>query len=223
MRTIKVQCACGQRYAFDVETTVRSMPYTVACPICGTDGPPSANEILAQSIQVQPLVAPAAVLTAAPPAPPAGIRLSRAAPAVAAAAAPAPTPAPARLLPGQLPRPQAELEARAKIFWGDPPEEVVKFLMRQSIGYADASQIVNGFFDERAAALRSDGIGKIVTGIGMVCVPIIAWAVFTKIGVLPIKLFALTVMVGLYGAYRLIKGTIMVISPRSETGDVASQ
>ena len=111
----------------------------------------------------------------------------------------------------------------AKIFWGDPPEEVVKFLMRQNIPYKEASEIVNELFDERAATLRTDGIGKIVTGIGMACVPVAAWFFFTRIGVIPMKLFALTVMVGCWGAYRILKGSIMVVSPRSETGDVAAQ
>ena len=42
-------------------------------------------------------------------------------------------------------------------------------------------------------------------------------------GVIPLKLFALTVIVGLWGGYRVLKGITLVVAPRSETGDVADQ
>ena len=129
----------------------------------------------------------------------------------------------ARLLPGQVSRSQAELEARAKVFWGDEPDEVIKFLMRNNCSHQEASELVGEMFDERARAIRSNGIGKILTGSGMACVPVAAWFIFSSIGVIPLKLFAITVMVGLWGAWRILKGTIMVVSPRSEKGDVADQ
>ena len=120
-------------------------------------------------------------------------------------------------------RPQAEAEGKAKIFWGDPPEEVVKFLMRNNFTHAEASELVDAWLGERAAATRGNGIGKIVTGSGMVSVPIISWFIFASMGVIPLKLFALTVIVGLWGGYRLLKGITLVVAPRSETGDVADQ
>ncbi len=217
MPGIKVQCGCGQRYAFDVEPVGGRMPFPVACPVCGADGTSAANELISNSVQSVEVAAST---------PAVGIRLR--APATAptvhvASPAAQPPGRPARLLPGQLDRSQAELEARAKIFWGDAPEEVVKFLMRQNIPHQEASNLVSGMFDERAAAIRSNGIGKIISGSGMLCVPIVAWFIFNNIGVIPIKLFALTVMVGLWGAWRILKGTIMVVSPRSEAGDVADQ
>jgi len=217
MNSVKVQCPCGQRYSFDVEAPDGQMPYSVACPVCGADGTEAANGILAQSHLNVSSLASAAVLagevaTAGP------MRIELGTTAVSSTAS-----RPARLMPGQVARPQALQEARAKIFWGDAPEEVVKFLMRQSIPYSEASELVNGLLNERAAALRSEGIGKIVTGIGMACVPVAAWTFFTRIGFLPLKLFALTVMVGCWGAYRILKGTLMVVSPRSESGDVAEQ
>ena len=65
MMTVKVQCGCGQRYAFDVEPVGGRMPSTIACPVCGADGTGAANEIIAQS------------LPPPPPAPVGGIRLAR--------------------------------------------------------------------------------------------------------------------------------------------------
>jgi hypothetical protein len=196
------------------------MPFPVACPVCGTDGTSAANELLAQSLRSEAVRDPEPAATPPPRA------VSVAAPAASRlmAAPSADTAArPARLLPGQVDRPHAELEARAKIFWGDPREEVIKFLMRNNIPHEEAAALVESLLTERAAATRSNGIGKIVTGSGMACVPVAAWFIFSRIGVLPMKIFAVCVMVGLWGAYRILKGTIMAVSPRSESGDVADQ
>jgi hypothetical protein len=58
MMPIKINCGCGQRYAFDVEPVNGRMITTVACPSCGVDGTAAANEMIAQELAAQP-VAPA--------------------------------------------------------------------------------------------------------------------------------------------------------------------
>lgn len=47
--TVKVECGCGQRYAFDVEPVEGRMPSAVACPACGADGTDAANALIAQN------------------------------------------------------------------------------------------------------------------------------------------------------------------------------
>jgi len=47
MMSIKIQCGCSQRYAFDVEPFCGRMPFPVACPVCGADGTSAANEVIA--------------------------------------------------------------------------------------------------------------------------------------------------------------------------------
>lgn len=232
MVAIKVQCGCGQKYAFDAEPVEGRMPYQVACPVCGADGTAAANEIITQKTQA---AAPRPVASSATPAspvrvvlkpipPPATVAPAFApAPVAVPAAKPASSARPAKLMPGQLERPSAENEARAQIFWGEPPEEVVKFLMRNNIPVAEARELVDGFFAERAATLRSSGISKIFTGIGMIALPIAAWFTFMAIGFIYLKIFALTVIVGLWGAGRVIRGVMMVSSPKSESGDVSEQ
>ena len=79
MIPVKVQCGCGQRYAFDVEPVNGRMASSVACPSCGADGTVAANEIIARALAAQPTAAPApgvrlrpetaAVAPSAPPAP----------------------------------------------------------------------------------------------------------------------------------------------------------
>jgi len=81
MITVKVQCECGQRYAFDVEPVRGRMPSSVACPICGVDGTPAANQIIAQTLPPPP--APAI-------APLPSMKIARAADPAESAPAPAP-------------------------------------------------------------------------------------------------------------------------------------
>jgi hypothetical protein len=70
MVPVKIQCGCGQKYAFDVEPVNGRMSTTVACPICGTDGTAAANDAIAMALSTQAQAAPPAVRTtvAAPPA-----------------------------------------------------------------------------------------------------------------------------------------------------------
>jgi len=55
---IKIECKCGQRYAFDVEPIDDHIPAPVACPICGADGTAAANEMLSQAMSGLPRLAP---------------------------------------------------------------------------------------------------------------------------------------------------------------------
>ncbi|HLP78563.1 MAG TPA: DUF3239 domain-containing protein [Candidatus Paceibacterota bacterium] len=49
MRTLKVQCPCGQKFSFDVEPVDGQMPFAVNCPSCGADATAIANQSLAES------------------------------------------------------------------------------------------------------------------------------------------------------------------------------
>jgi hypothetical protein len=49
---VKIACACGQKYAFEVQPQNGLMPAPVLCPVCGRDGTPDANRFLAET-QVQ--------------------------------------------------------------------------------------------------------------------------------------------------------------------------
>ncbi len=47
---VKINCGCGQHYAFDVEPVAGRMPANVACPTCGADGTDAANTSIAQTL-----------------------------------------------------------------------------------------------------------------------------------------------------------------------------
>ncbi len=81
---LKVECACGTRFAFDVEPVDGKMPFSVNCPACGTDGTETANSIIASSApKTSPAMRPKLGIARTP---------SHASPAPAAAAS---SPAPA--------------------------------------------------------------------------------------------------------------------------------
>jgi len=121
-------------------------------------------------------------------------------------------------------RDQVEIEARAKTFWGDSREDVIKFIMMQGVNAAEATELAAGLFVERAQIIRSAGIKKVVIGIPLIALPIVLWFVFlATIHFVPVKLWALTLMAGIYGMYCLFKGLIMFFSPNSEPGDCSEK
>ena len=230
MIPIKILCGCGQHYAFDVEPVHGRMPYAVACPACGVDGTNAANEIIQRSTSFVKSTAEVGEVRgqrsegAAASAPArARVRVVVDTPAVIRVS---PTPTGRRRvtkLPGEMDRSQAEHEARAKILWGDAPEEVVRFLMGQGIPVPEASAIVEELFQERTATLRRSGIAKMVGGGLLICVPIVAWYIFNSLGYIYVKLFAFMVIAGFYGVWIGIKGAMMCFDPKAAEGDVAEQ
>jgi len=250
MVPIKIECDCGQHYAFDVEPVNGRMPSRVACPSCGTDGTNSANDTIARLFPSEsPIVrliepAPQSRIAAATfESPPSG---SASPPATTAIESPAPVPtaspmrlavtahkpvetarAPAAHRPdprlGLVDRNQAEHEARAKAMWGDSKEQIISYLMIQGFSVPEASELATKLFKERTAAVRANGIRKIIIGIGLMCVPVIALIFFLAIKLFLLKPFAAAVMVGLYGLWLVVNGLLMAIAPKSERGDVADQ
>jgi hypothetical protein len=53
MIPIKIECGCGQKYAFDIEPLCGRMPGRVTCPVCGLDGTRVANEIIAYNLAAE--------------------------------------------------------------------------------------------------------------------------------------------------------------------------
>lgn len=217
MIPIKIQCGCGQRYAFDVEPVDGRMPYSVACPVCGVDGTEAANIIIAQVVAAQPEAQP--VVAGGVDAPTrlrVAVRERASASGGVATAEHSPA---SRVATKDFT--SARNEARSKVYWGDAPEDVTRFLMMQGMPAQEARAVVRKLSSERARAVRGGGIQKILSGCGLVCVPIASLIIFLRIGVVPLWLFGFTVAIGLWGVWRVFKGTMMVLAPRMEPGDVA--
>jgi len=127
MIPVKIQCGCGQRYAFDVEPVNGQMPTTVACPACGADGTAAANECIAQALAAAP-----------EPPPPGGLRLQGPA-AAQIASAPPPIPPvtgrPAAMPPRPRP-PTARQGKRGKDGWATDETDFNKLGSYVAIGPA---------------------------------------------------------------------------------------
>lgn len=223
------------------------MPTRVACPTCGIDGTNTANDTIARLFPSSaPSPTPIVRLIESPPELAVTAATIESAPPVLESSASVLTPSPSRLAvainshapvettrssPARRPDPrlglvdrnQAEHEARAKAMWGDTKEQIVSYLMIQGFSAPEATELATKLFKERTKAVRSNGIRKIIIGIGMMCVPVAAAIFFLAIGFFLLKVFAAAVMVGLYGAWLFINGLLMAIAPKSERGDVADQ
>lgn len=55
---VKILCACGQKYAFEVRPRDGRMPWHVACPVCQRDGTGEANRIIASLLAADPRTLP---------------------------------------------------------------------------------------------------------------------------------------------------------------------
>ena len=125
--------------------------------------------------------------------------------------------------PYQVDRNQVEIEARAKISWGDPPQEVLKYLMIQGYSYEEAAPLVDSMFQERASTIRRTGIVRVVIGLALMSAPVLALLMFESIGAGSLKIMAIAIIIAVVGLWMLLKGIFMIVSPTSETGDVAEK
>jgi hypothetical protein len=100
---------------------------------------------------------------------------------------------------------------------------VVKFLLVHAFSRPDASAFVKALVQQRAIILRGIGIWKIVAGVGLMAVPVVVYLIMAHFRFIIIKLLAIAVMAGLWGAWKVFKGLMLVFVPKLETGDVADQ
>jgi hypothetical protein len=204
MVPVKIECECGQNYAFDVEPVNGRMPGGVACPACGADGTAAANEFISQQLAHD-------AATAAPG--PQPMRLASAQPAAPAESS--------RRGPVDLDK--VEKEARTKIMWGDSAEQVAAYLTVQGLNRSEAMELAQKLFQERAAIVRGNGIKKIIVGIVLACVPVPAYLLFHAAGRFPIRLSVICYGIGIFGIYLIITGIMAVVSPKSEQGTVVKE
>jgi hypothetical protein len=113
-----------------------------------------------------------------------------------------------------------DYEARAMIMWGDDKEKVLEFLRSNGISHDEASHQVEFMINERTVTVRRNGTAKSLKGIALIMVPIVALIIFACMDIFPVKLFALTMIPGLYGGWLVTQGAFMFLSPASIPGDV---
>ncbi len=218
MVAIKIQCGCGQRYEFEVEPVNGQVPFAIACPSCGADGTVAANAAITQNLFAQEEITTAGRAPLRLKLPSTSTLGTTLAPLDRSVARRSAIP-----LPGQVDRSQAQYEARAKISWGDSPASVIAYLRTQGFSREDASELVQALFQERVTMMRRTGIKKIILGTALICLPFVTFFIFMLIGIIFLKILAVTIMLGCWGLYMLIKGICMTVAPKSQSGDVFEQ
>jgi hypothetical protein len=63
---MKIQCACGAKYSFDVTPGMLQTPVRFVCPTCGLDSSELVNELIRQELEQAPPAATASVPANAP-------------------------------------------------------------------------------------------------------------------------------------------------------------
>jgi len=152
MLEIKVQCDCGQRYKFDVEPVDGRMPFTVNCPICGSNGTEKANEILQGMSRQNAAALSVASMASAP-------TFASVATAPVSTQTQEPPPGPPRLRIN-LPRPAAP--AIATNVAVDPQPPVARPMMRPPPQPALATNAIPGKKPSFALGLLGAVIGSVV-------------------------------------------------------------
>jgi hypothetical protein len=208
MVPVKIECECGQNYAFDVEPANGKMPTAINCPACGADGTMAANDYI--SLQLPP----AAMAQTVPG--PGPIRLARVqaeAQPMASSLPPADDPARTKLV----------RQARANMISGDSTEQVAAFLKVKGFDPAEAMELARGFYQERASIVRTNGVKKAIVGFVLILVPFIVYFVFKASGHFRIRRFFWAYIMGITGGYMFVSGIIMIVAPKSEKGTVVKE
>ena len=205
MIEVKIECPCGQHYAFDVEPVSGRMPTTIACPACEADGTEAANHSISQQISI-PAKLPATRLVM-----PTEQTAQRTTPGIERDA---------RSL-GLVSREQAEAEARAKISWGDEPNEVVRYLMLQSYTAVEAKEFVDLMIVERLGNVRKNGVRQTIIGFGMSFGTGLLFFLFYKVGFTSFIVMGMMGVAIVFGLWRMVGGILMIAAPKMQSGDVA--
>jgi hypothetical protein len=127
---------------------------------------------------------------------------------------------------GSTYREKIETAARAKVFWGDSREDVIKHLTDNGFTAEEANTMVETFFDERFSTLRKWGIKKMFIGLGILALGMTPWLGLCwfmhrfYMPPLPAVLALATALV--YGAFSCLKGSMMYMWPKNEIGDVGT-
>ena len=230
MIELKIHCACGQKYKFDVEPVNNRMAFAVACPVCGANGTEQANAMLGQMsifklVEPAPAPSPAAI---PPPPPPVVARPS--APtlvsspiqtAVAAQSAPTFRPGAAKLGIASKDPEQLEAEAKAKILWGDKPEEVTHFLMLQGFTQPEASAKVRAMVKERLRTIRAKGVAKTLGGAVLTLGSGGFLWMLIKVGFFSPIVLGLVGLACVVGLWLLLNGLLTILAPGSQLGDAS--
>jgi hypothetical protein len=118
-------------------------------------------------------------------------------------------------------RKQAEIEARARITWGDDRHAVTGFLVSNGYSTEEAIDTANELFTERAADVRVIGIRKIIFGAGLAAYPFVIWFIEQSTGIFHPQSMGAAILVGLIGPWKVVQGIRMACAPAADASDLS--
>jgi hypothetical protein len=121
-------------------------------------------------------------------------------------------------------REQIEVEARAKMIWGEPREAVYSYLRTQGLPTAEAKELLAELEAERTAEVRAAGIRNIILGVSLMIAPFAYWFLSAfLIGRIYLYVLAAAVIGACYGVSKLIDGIRSVVVPKSDASDLSQE
>ena len=109
------------------------------------------------------------------------------------------------------------------MMWGESMQQVAAYLTVQGFSRVEAAELTKKLFHERPSIVRSNGIKKIIVGIVLMCVPVLAYFIFETTGRIWIKRALICYGIGIYGAYLLVCGIINIVVPNPEQGAIQKE
>jgi hypothetical protein len=119
----------------------------------------------------------------------------------------------------QADRNQAEVEARAKILWGDKPDEAIRFLMLKGFSREEASEKIHALIKERHRTIRAEGFRKIIIGSLTVVGSAVALLTMWKVGFISPFVLGGVGLACVGGLWMLMNGLFRFLAPGSQSGD----
>ena len=105
--------------------------------------------------------------------------------------------------------------------WGDPPEDVIKFLMLKGFNCEEASGTVRELFRERIRTVRGKGIGKIMMGIFVAFGGASTFLLLVRVGFISMWLLGSAALACVSGLWMILTGVLKVMAPKLEGGDAS--
>jgi hypothetical protein len=107
-------------------------------------------------------------------------------------------------------------EARARIIWGEPTAQISEWMKEQGLDQSLIDDTILTCQKERAVEIRKRGIGELIIGSSIITVMVVVFLVLIYFDVM----LRISVVVVLYGVYRLIRGIDMILSGGRMKGSV---
>lgn len=113
-------------------------------------------------------------------------------------------------------------EARARIMWGDKPDQVMEWLHENGVGEQISRDIIRTSLIERAKEVRSRGVSEAVVGLLIAAAGGAGIGGMYYIGFMQSRVFALCGLAIAFGAFRLLRGIGWILEGGKTSGSVSN-